>query len=166
MILETVAAAALGSTGIVGTSGASDEARLITDRIAEERQRLRESHILGGAGNDAFRNLCEIVDECWTPNWDGYSGEPVSQEAFMYASRFLRTMPLGTPAPDVGIEPDGHLTFEWHRSPYRTFSVSVSPEGDLHYSALIGPNRAYGSEAFLGDIPKAILDLIRRIHAE
>lgn len=165
MILEAVTAAALGSTGIVGTSGSSEEARWLAEAIAKDRQRLRESHILGGAGNDAFRNLCMIVDECRLPNWDGHGALPVSAEAFMHACHFLQTMPLGTPAPGVGIEPDGDLTLEWHRSAHRTLSVSVSPKGDLHYSALIGPNKAYGTEAFLGDIPQIILDLVRRVSA-
>ena len=165
MILEALTAAALGSTGIVGTSGSSDEAHWLVQEVAKERQRLRESHVLGGAGNDAFRNLCAVVEESRFPNWDGYGALRVSEEAFMYACHFLRTMPLGTPAPEVGVEPDGDLTFEWHRSWYRTLSVSVSPDGNLHYSALIGPNKVYGTEAFLGDIPQTILDLIRRIRA-
>jgi len=41
--------------------------------------------------------------------------------------------------------------------------VSVSPEGDLHYAALLGPNKAYGTELFFGEVPKAILDLIARV---
>ena len=136
MILEALTAAALGSTGIVGTSGSSDAARLVADEVARERGRLRESYILGAGGNDSFRNLCRIAEECRSANWDGYGALPVSAEAFMYTSRFLRIMPLGTAAPDVGIEPDGNLTLEWHRSAYRTLSVRFSPGGDLHYSAL------------------------------
>jgi len=165
LILEALAAAALGTTGIVGTSGSSNEARLLAEAIADNGRHLRQSFILGGAGNDAFQKLCLIIDECRFPNWDGYGALPVAAEAFMYAAAFLRTMPLGAPAPDVGIEPDGSLTLEWHKSAYRSLSVSVSPEGDLHYSALIGPNKAYGTEAFLGDIPQTILDLVRRINA-
>lgn len=166
MILESIAAAALGSTGIVGTGGSSDVARMLANKIEEERRRLRESYMLGGDSNAAFLNLCAIADECRVPNWDGYGALPVGAETFMYAAQFLRTMPLGAAVPSVGIEPDGSVTLEWHRSPYRTLSVSVSPSGDLHYSALIGSNKAYGTEAFLGDIPSAILDLIRRINTE
>jgi|SRR6267143_2851554 len=164
MILETITAAALGTTGIVGTSGASDEARLVANRLAGDRYRLRESYVLGGAGNDSLRNLCDTVDECGLPNWDGYGAAPVAEETFIYACHFLRTMPLGMPAPDVGVEADGDVTLEWHRSAYRTISVSVSPDADLHYSALIGPDKHYGTVAFLGDIPKVILDLIRTIY--
>ena len=158
-----IMSSAPATTGIVGTTGSSEEAHWLLHEVARERQRLRQSYVLGGAGNDAFRNLCTVVDEARLPDWDGYGAAPVREEAFMHACHFLRTMPLGTPAPEVGIEPDGDLTFEWHRSAYRTLSVSVTPDGNLHYSALIGPNKVYGTEAFLGDIPQTILDLIRRI---
>jgi len=153
------------SIGIVGTGGISNESRLLADQVARAREHVRESYVLGGAGNDAFRDLCTVAKDCRLPNWDGYGASPVSEQAFSFACRFLRTMPLGTPAPAVGIEPDGHPTFEWHRSAYRTLSVSVSPHGDLYYSALIGPNKVFGTEAFLGDIPQSILELIRRVTA-
>jgi len=160
-----IIASDLGSIGIVGTGGSSNESRWLANEVAKGRQHLRESYVLGGAGNDAFRDLCTVVDESRFPNWDGYGAVPVSEQAFILACHFLRTMTLGSPSPEVGIEPDGDITFEWHRSAYRTLSVSVSPSGDLNYSALIGPNRVFGTEAFLGDIPQPILDLIRRIYA-
>jgi hypothetical protein len=150
--------------GIIGTGGFSDESRMVTDLVASERQHLRESYVLGAAGNDAFRQLCTVVNESGFPNWDGYGALPISEQTFILACQFLRTIPLGTPAPDVGVEPDGQVTLEWHLSAYRTLSVSVSPDGNLHYSALIGPNTVYGTEAFLGDIPQSILQLIRRVN--
>jgi len=45
-----------------------------------------------------------------------------------------------------------------------TLSVSVSEEGDLHYSALIGRSTAYGTEAFYSEVPRVILELINRIN--
>jgi hypothetical protein len=53
---------------------------------------------------------------------------------------------------------------EWYRSPRRTLSVSVAPGDDLHYAALFGPSRVYGTEAFFGEIPEGILNLIRRVY--
>ncbi|MBI1902176.1 MAG: hypothetical protein HYS13_13835 [Planctomycetia bacterium] len=74
-------------------------------------------------------------------------------------------LPLGFPAPSIGAEPDGDLTLEWHCSPRRTLSVSVSPEGDLDYAGLFGPNRTYGTEVFYGEVPETILRLIRRVYS-
>ena len=108
-----------------------------------------------------------VAESAARAGWDGSDASPVEQDTFRVAYQFLESLPIGTPAPTVGIEPDGHLTFEWYRAPRRTLSVSVSPEGDLHYSALLGPsNRAFGTEAFLGEVPKPIVDLIWRTMSE
>lgn len=67
--------------------------------------------------------------------------------------------------PDIGAEADGQLTMEWYCSPRRTLSVSISSEGELHYAAMIGVSKAYGSEPFFGEIPEAIMNIINRIMA-
>ena len=114
----------------------------------------------------ATEDVSRIAQECSMTNWDGYGAAPIAGDTHWQACLFLDTLPLGTPAPSVGAEPDGHLTLEWYRSPRHTLSVSVSPEGDLHYAALLGPAKAYGTEPFLGDIPQSILDLIHRVVPE
>lgn len=107
--------------------------------------------------------LSRVAHECGIANWDGYGATPVAQQTYVQARSFLDALPLGMPVPSVGAEPDGHITLEWYRSPRRLLSISVSPEGDLHYAALIGPARAYGTEPFLGEPPPPILDLIHRV---
>ena len=109
--------------------------------------------------------LSLVAEECDAPNWDGYGAAPVAKQTYAHARSFLDALPIGTPVPTVGAEPDGHLTFEWYESPRRLLSVSVSPEGELHYAALIGPAKAYGTEPFAREAPQAILDLIRRVIA-
>ena len=69
-------------------------------------------------------------------------------------------------APSVGAEPDGQITFEWYQSQRRILSVSVSQEGDLHYAALLGYSRRYGTEPFFGEIPADILKLVHRAVSE
>jgi len=41
-------------------------------------------------------------------------------------------------------------------------SVSVSPDGDLHFTAMLGPPRRNGTEPFFEEVPDVILDLIRQ----
>ena len=110
-----------------------------------------------------FDELLKTFEECSEPNWDGYRAEAVRKETYHLAHQFLAALPLGAPAPSTGAEPDGHLTFEWYGSPQRTLSVSVSPDGDLHYAALVGSAKAWGTEPFFGEIPKVIDTLIRRL---
>jgi hypothetical protein len=80
----------------------------------------------------------------------GTAAQAVRKETYHLAHQFLAALPLG-------------LTFEWYGSPQRTLSVSVSPDGDLHYAALVGSAKAWGTDPFFGEIPKVIDTLIRRL---
>jgi hypothetical protein len=65
--------------------------------------------------------------------------------------------------PEVGAEPDGALTFEWHRSARQTLSVSVHGSRLLHYAALLGTEKICGMEEFRTGMPQVLRDLIVRI---
>lgn len=163
MILEFAISTAMTNSGM--TTGASDTAQFVAEKARESRLHVERSHTFGAGLDRARQELCQIAEECSQPNWDGYGAEPVSADAYRHAYLFLEALTLGNPLPTVGAEPDGHVTLEWHRGARRTLSVSVSPDGDLHYAALMGPNKAFGTEAFFGDVPKAISDLIQRVCA-
>jgi hypothetical protein len=143
----------------------SPTAEYVAALTSSTRQHLQTSSYFGLATRDVFDELHNLCDQCKEPHWDGYSAEPIADDTYDYAYRFLEALPLGVPKPSVGAEPDGHITFEWHRSPRRTLSISISPSGDLHYAALHGLSKPYGSEPFFGEIPQIILDLISRVNA-
>lgn len=149
----------------VKSGGTSETAGFVAKQIQEWWGQLQRSYALGQQAKGSLNELNQVLLDCRHANWDGYGAAPVSGCTFQSAYAFLDALPLGTPAPSVGAEPDGHLTLEWHRSPRRTLSVSVSPEGDLHYAALIGSGKHYGSEPFYGEAPKVITDLIQRVLA-
>jgi len=113
--------------------------------------------------NAVLGELNGLVSECGLPNWDGHGARPVLAKTIRQAQRFVEALPPGTRAPSVGAEPDGHVTLEWHRSARQTLSVSISPDGELHYAALLGASKTYGTEAFFGDVPECILVLISRV---
>ena len=114
---------------------------------------------------DVFQELLKTFEECREPNWDGYGAQSVREETYHLAYEFLTALPLSTMVPSIGAEPDGHLTVEWYRSPQRTLSVSISPNGYLHYAALLGSAKTSSTEPFVGDVPKVICDLIARVTA-
>lgn len=146
------------------SGGASATAGFITQQIYDWHQQLQESYILGQKGKGSLNELYSVFDECRQPNWDGYGAVPVSERTFRIARAFLEALPLGEPAPSVGAEPDGHITLEWYSSPRQTLSVSVSPEGQLHYAALIdAENPKYATESFYGYVPRIIIELIHRV---
>jgi hypothetical protein len=164
-MLKEVTASAMISLVPVPTYATSETARFVASQIEQGRRQLQESYAFGMRGKGVFGELFKTLEECCEPNWDGYGALPVIDTTYHLAQKFLEALPLGTYAPSIGAEPDGHLTIEWYRSPRRTLSVSVSPDGNLHYAALIGPAKAYGTEPFFGEAPRAIVDLIRRVIA-
>jgi len=115
------------------------------------------------SGQGVFEELLKTFEECRKPNWDGYGAQPVREETYDLAHQFLTALSLSTPVPSIGAEPDGHITVEWYRSPQRTLSVSISPDGELHYAALLGAERICGTETFRARMPQVLSDLIARI---
>ena len=149
----------------ISTGGTSESARFVDQEAKKLRDQLLKSFSFGAIPDSVQNELQEVMEQCSSANWDGYMAEPVKWEALLDAFRFAQVIPLGLSAPSIGAEPDGDVTFEWHAGPRRTLSVSVDDRGNPHYSALLGPNRSYGTEAFVGFIPKRILDLIYQVAA-
>jgi len=148
----------------VSTLGASPAAAHVAKELSKQGGRLaRESFSFGH--RSVFDALCAVAEEYASPNWDGDNAEPIEDQAYQCAYRFLEALPLGSPPPSISPEPDGHIAIEWYRSPRRTLSVSISPTGDLHYAALLGPRETYGTEPFFGEIPKAVSDLVQHVTA-
>jgi hypothetical protein len=141
--------------------GASPEADYVTAVAARNHQ--YQSHTLGSAKTESFERLYTIFEDRQKANWDGYGAEPMSLDSYRVAYRFLEALPPDINPPTIGAEPDGQITIEWYVRPSYTISISASPEGELHYAAMSGPNRVCGTEAFFQDIPANILRIIRAL---
>jgi hypothetical protein len=149
--------------GGAATPGESDAARVIAELGRQARAHYlrplsRSQHL-----HVTMQELASVQEECAQAGWDGHGARPVSQDTFRQAYYFLESFPAELPMPSVGAEPDGCLTLEWYRSPRRTLSVSIGASGDLHYSALVGAANAYGTERFTDAVPKAVIDLVKRV---
>ena len=164
MIAE-MTTAALISTGPMTTRGASEVANFIAQQRAAGRQSLQNSFYFGFDVRKAFNELFSVAEECKSANWDGQGARAVSEESYRAAYKFLEALPLGVVAPSVGVEPDGEMTLEWCHSARRTLSISFSKNGEIHYAALLGASKTYGTEPFYGDVPRIIMDLASRVMA-
>ena len=147
----------------VSSRGASETASFILQRREEGCRQLQNSYSLKFRSQDVLLALEDVVRESSRENWDGYGAAPVRSETVQQALKFLNGLPLGISAPSVGVEPDGQLTLEWYRSPRHVLSVSVTPDGNLHYAAISGLRTSYGTEPFFDTVPRAIVDLIFEI---
>ena len=134
----------------------------VVERSLESLRRNFDDLESYGVGALLERELPQVWSEVSLPDWDGYGALPVERSAFEHAADFVRGLPIGTPMPEVGAEPDGHLTLEWYRAPRRILSLSFAPDGSLHYAALSGPSDHRGSIA-PGGSPRSILQHLGEI---
>ena len=149
--------------GLSTASGTSVAAQTIHTMAIE----LNESQELAVISLRPFASLTELAhaaEEATHDDWDGYGGHAVQSETIALARAFIDQLPAFVPPPDVTPEPDGEISLDWRAGPWRTFSVSIGPQGRLTYAGLFGrvPN-ARGTEV-LGDfIPASILTGLTRL---
>ncbi len=164
MIFEMTASTLLAYSNPT-TGGSSKAAEYIAKEARQDRERLYRSSALGTVMNAITQQLCELAEARSDDNWDGYGADALDQSTFRQAYIFAEALPPGIAVPHVGAEPDGSICFEWYKNPRRTLSVSVTADAELHYAALLGASRAYGSEVFLGSVPSRILELAQSVTA-
>ena len=144
--------------------GVSSAARYIDATTRRNRRHLHQSPAFG-IESVLRDDLAAAWAECRQPGWDGYDALRVAQDALRNMYIFLEALPLGSPHPTIAADPHGYFSAEWYRGPRRVLSVAVTDDDLLHYAALVGPNRVCGTETFYGEIPEAILSLMRRVYS-
>jgi hypothetical protein len=149
--------------GANSTRGVSDTAEFVVWLSAEYDRKWRASADFFVEMSKAHDSLLEVCGEASHPNWDGYTGSAVVAETCEMARRFLSVLPLGTEMPAVAVDADGLVSLEWYHSPRRTLSVSVSPDGEMYYAALVGASSRHGTHMFYDSLPRDLMDLIREV---
>ena len=142
--------------------GESESTRYIDTVIKKSKQHLHNTTSFGKEA--VYDELNSILKECKEANWDGNNALPVEEATSEKTRYFIKALPLHIPLPSVGVEPDGQLTLEWHRDLRWTLSISISPEGTIHYAALFNDDSIWGSENFSGTISTNLLNLIQKVH--
>ncbi|MHB8866296.1 MAG: hypothetical protein ACYC6N_28250, partial [Pirellulaceae bacterium] len=123
-------------------SGASEAGRVLDETRKQIFKHCNNAVTLSRIDAiEAVFEAWQATDEDWKVNADEVA---VTEEVRDTAIRFIQNLPLGFPQPDVAREPDGHINFEWYRSPRRVFSVSIAPNNRLHWAALIGTESPRG----------------------
>ena len=141
-------------------TGSSPEAKELEQRFKEVvfhfRRRVERER--------AFSELARAIDTGGEEDWDRYGGIPVDRQVAQLACRFLNALPSAVPTPEVGLDPDGEISFDWIVSRDRQLTVSLSPDGLLSYAGIFGATSiAHGTEGFDDTVPQAIVEAIRRL---
>ncbi len=141
--------------------GISDDAK----RLEIQEQAIRQdmfstnalsSYVLQDEMLDLYSN--HSID-----NWDGYGAKAVTYEAVAAAFSFLFMLPIPMATPELSVDPDGRVVFEWYRKPFRVFSVAVEEDRQLIYSGLFDTSKASGVEYFGNTLPEDIIRYVDRV---
>lgn len=111
-------------------------------------------------------NLLKAKEEHSADNWDGYNAKAISNDSYNNAFKFASSLPSNVPIPEIYVDTDGEVTFEWYAGRRQVFSISVGSKSELSYAGLYGASKTYGVEPFYGNMPERLLDDINRLYSE
>jgi hypothetical protein len=156
----TAAYASLGRmTGLVTPprSTAQSEPAM---RLSQMRENIREyllsSFVIGNAAEGAIAQLKELLSEASDQGWDGYGAVPLDPLAYLYANRFLRTLPTTAPIPEVSADPDGEVSLDWDFGERKALTVSIGPTGRCTFAWMNGQSINRGTDWIDDEIPASV----------
>ena len=162
---------AVGATGAIAasslfvpSSGVSNEADQLHDFAVEISERFESSQALFGSKMSLLNELHQLAVECAEEDWDGYGAEAVTATVLARAESFVRALPDNIPLPEVSVEPDGAIAFDWMPLPSKTFTLSVNGSNRLAFAWIDGTDRGHAAVKFEGaEIPSRILNELERL---
>lgn len=83
---------------------------------------------------------------------------------FLLAHSFLLSLPTHLPKPELALENDGEISFDWIGADNKMFSVSLREDGRLSYAVRISStDKDYGTKIFIDEIPKQVIEYIQKV---
>jgi len=149
---------------IFTNTGVSKEATVL-----QEQYKITLTHLfvdnesIEGRLREGFYLLQEVAEEYNELNWDGYGALSVSENSLENAKNLVRILPTDIPLPEIEVDPDGEVSFDWYNDADDVFSVSIGETGKLAFAGMFGRNEVHGVEHFYNEMPGAILFYLRRM---
>jgi len=156
----TVANFPISAGGFFGSAterGVSSDAGAITKHFVDILGAFYETYSIQEVHRGAHRSLYVAVAEASVVNWDGYGAQPVRRQTAANALWLLQSLPASVPGPDVSVDPDGEIAFEWQPGPGRAFSISIGTGDIVTFAGLRGRKRIRGTEVLVDGLPKSLL---------
>lgn len=116
--------------------------------------------------NSKNADLEIVYREASKEDWDGHGAVAADTKSYLLAKTFLSQLPNNMPTPEIAIDPDGEISFEWYISDRKLVVLSIGGNGEINYVGVIGKNRQKGKEHYNQQIPKTILELFKRIFSQ
>ena len=146
--------------------GVSESAVELRKETEELKEHFAESITFGEQLSKMLEGLLKAKEMHSMDNWDGYGARAVDGQAYGNAVRFALSLPSDVPNPEIGVDPDGEVVFEWYEGRRQVFSVSVGSRSELTYAGLYGINKSWGVEYFQEDIPNIVIENVYRLYSK
>lgn len=146
--------------------GVSAGAKALERQARELQDISRESITIGWHHEEMLRGLCLAAIECTVDNWDSFGAKALDVRSLSTAVRFAHLLAVNVPVPDIYVDPDGEITFEWYVNRRSVFSVTARRNRELAYAGLFGVNKICGVQHIDDELPDTILDSIFRVFTE
>ena len=143
-----------------GTSlfGSGPESKSLSRLTQQALKPLMEQSHVETVLNDLYDLLSEAKS--------GQHESELDAPTFSTAKRFLLAFPKTLPSPELALESDGEISFDWEGKNRRMFSVSLRADGRLSYACKLGVNRSsYGIEEFDENVPETIVENVKKIYS-
>jgi hypothetical protein len=80
------------------------------------------------------------------------------------ALKFIEQLSVSFPKPEISIESDGEIAFDWITKSNGYLSVSIGANGQINYAAIVGSNKYHGKINFDENIPEEISNIISKMY--
>ncbi len=148
------------STRVHG-SGSSSEARQIEQRVRQPLEQLKRALSFS---EYAFNELEDLLNKANRENWDNLGSQPLSHATYIKAKAFLLAFPSQLSVPELTVDRDGEVNFDWFGNFGKNFSVSLRADGKLTYAGKFSPvGSTHGTNFFDDEIPEEILVMVKKL---
>ena len=149
--------------GFFRGTGMSKEAIAVQAHVKDAITHLSNNQSIGARLQEGYRLLEEVAEEHDEPNWDGYGALPINIASLRKAYEFIQILPLSLPLPDIEVDPDGEVSFDWYDDSGGVFSVSLGESGRLTFAGAFGRKEVHGVDHFDDEIPMPILIYLQQL---
>jgi hypothetical protein len=144
------------TVGIAGYAGGPESALLRRLTAKALKPLALQSHSQA-ALNDLYTLQQEAAE----------SGLCLTRETLETSKRFLLAWPKSLPIPELTLDTDGDVVFDWAGPNRNLVSVSLRHDGRIAYAAKLSPRRTmHGTEAFSDAVPESVVEAVRDLYSD
>lgn len=136
-----------------------------TPAVGEVARRLESLLKTGfsGAKQSLSASVSRVYDELQALSHD-YDDVEFSEPTKRIAMAFLEALPADVPAPDLGLDNDGEVTFDWAGTNGRMMTLALRGDGRLSYACRISAaDKQNGTKLFVDTVPNVVVECIRQV---